>query len=100
MTKEQKLAGVLLRAVSRVVHDVIEYEAHTAVKYMSDRGVVKATQRIYKYNGKPDRNKTEILLTIGKPNYSERKFIKLLKKAGEKFPVQGSVLKFPPKKRK
>jgi len=41
-----------------------------------------------------------IVLTYGKPNYKEREFIKLCKKAGEKFPVKKIQLKFWPAKKK
>jgi len=41
-----------------------------------------------------------MVLTIGRPNYAEREFIKLCKKAGEPFPVKKMQLKFYPKKKK
>jgi hypothetical protein len=34
------------------------------------------------------KRQTEIVVTIGKPNYAERKFIELAKKAGEPFPIK------------
>ena len=39
------------------------------------------------------------LVTIGKPNYAERKFIEKLKQSGEPFPVKKLQLKFYPKPR-
>lgn len=70
--------------------------ARSAVKYISDKEVVKAT-RI----SKPDKRdvQTHILLTIGRPNYAERKFVKLCKKAGEPFPVKKVQLKLYPVKK-
>lgn len=41
-----------------------------------------------------------IVLTYGKPNYKEREFIKLCKKAGEKFPVKKIQIKYWPKEKK
>lgn len=40
------------------------------------------------------------LVTVGVPNYSERAFIKLCKKAKESFPVKKVQLKFWPKGKK
>lgn len=65
--------------------------ARSAVKYISEKEVVRATRRL-----KPDKRNTreEVVLTIGKPNYAERAFVKLCKKAGEPFPVKKVQLKF------
>lgn len=56
-----------------------------AVKYVSDKHTIKATRR-----GRLDKRgrAIEVLVTIGKPNYAERLFIKDCKKAGEPFPVK------------
>ena len=72
--------------------------ARSAVKYVSEKEVVKATRR-----GKPTKRafQTQILLTIGRPNYAERKFVKLCQKSGEPFPVKKVQLKpYPEKKAK
>lgn len=70
--------------------DMCANPARSAVKYVSEKEVVKATRR-----GRPSKRayQTQILLTIGRPNYAERKFIKLCKKAGEPFPVKKVQLK-------
>jgi diaminopimelate epimerase len=70
--------------------------ARSAVKYVSEKEVVKATRR-----GKPSKRacQTQVLLTIGRPNYAERKFIKLCQKAGEPFPVKKVQLKLYPAKK-
>lgn len=56
-----------------------------ATRYYDEKFVIKATS-----HGKPDardRGRT-IVVTFGKPNYAERKFIKVLKTAHELFPVR------------
>lgn len=80
-----------------VINVLLGHEARTATKYIAPDQIVRAT-RI----GKPDkRNKNvSVVLTFGKPNYSEQLFIKKCKKAGEPFPVKKVQLKFWPKKRK
>lgn len=62
-----------------------------ATKYLHPKLVVKAT-RIGKFDA---RMKTvEFKVTVGAPNYQERKFIKLCEKAGEKFPIRKVQLKY------
>ena len=65
--------------------------AKKATAYQSENTTIKATLR------SKDRSQLQILLTIGKPNYQERQFIKLCKKAGEKFPIKKIQLKFKKK---
>jgi len=83
-------------AVCGVVVACLEVGAKRATKYMSPDLVVRATRRDW-HDGKPprkDARTTEVVLTIGKPNYRERKHIKLLKAAGEPFPVKKVELKW------
>lgn len=42
----------------------------------------------------------EFVLKIGKPNYLERDFVKMCKKAGEPLPVKKVQIKHYPKKKK
>lgn len=83
---------------------LVESGAHIATKYLDDKTIVRATRRLYGYR---KHSKTpwlkgeniEISLTIGRPNYVERRFIKSAKKAGEPFPIRKIQLKFPPSKK-
>ena len=60
-------------------------QVRQAVKYLSPKMVIRATRRTYK--GKILKNgNIEILFTIGRPNYRERKYIKLMKKLKARFP--------------
>lgn len=62
-----------------------------ATKYISPDYVVKATRKRFGAKRNPDNLNEgicEICLTLGRPNYAEREFIKLCKKAKEKFPVK------------
>lgn len=88
------------KAAEQVVRNIV-YGDHVgdtilkATKYVAENVTVKATRKLY--GGKIDRRykRTEIMLTIGPPNYAERQFIKTLKKAGEPFPVKKVQLKMP-----
>jgi hypothetical protein len=74
---------------------LVDGRVHKATKYVSEKSTIKVT-RI----GKPSKNGTlNFRVTIGVPNYLERKFIKDCIKAGEKFPVKKIQLKFYPVKK-
>jgi outer membrane protein assembly factor BamE (lipoprotein component of BamABCDE complex) len=70
----------------------------SAVKFLSPTSIVKATwqNRIYLRAGCTRRT---VLVTFGRPNYLERKFILKCKQANEAFPVKRIQLKFYPKKK-
>lgn len=69
-----------------------------ATKYISPKEIVRATRKTY---GKKIRHgNIEIHLTIGRPNYAEREFIKLCQKAGEPFPIKKIQLKYCNPKKK
>lgn len=85
----------ICRAIEIVVETLFaDYTIKSAVKYLAADMVVKVTN-----SNKPDRRETRrhIRLTIGKPNYAERLFVKKCKKAGEAFPVKKVQLRFYPK---
>ena len=85
-----------MNAVSSVVETLLRTEARMATKFLSEKEIVRASRKVFK--GKILSGNIEIILTIGKPNFAEREFIKLCKKAGEPFPVKNIQLKFPSKK--
>lgn len=65
-----------------------------ATKYYSPAFVVRATRRVQ------SRSKIEVVLTMGRPNYRDRDFIKRCKKAGEPFPIKKIQYKFETAKKK
>lgn len=85
---------------TQVIEEILN-GAIRATKYVSTKEVVRAVRRTYKANGRnPSKSRrVEITLTIGQPNYLERDFIALCKKAGEPFPVKKVQVKlYNPKK--
>jgi hypothetical protein len=68
-----------------------------AAYFHSEKEVAKVTLRGKR--DKRDRHST-FLVTIGRPNYDEREFIKKCKKAGEPFPVKKIQVKLEVKKNK
>lgn len=87
------------QVVGRVLEALIENKAHKATAYLSDKFVINMTCKLY--NGKLllNKNHDEIILTLGRPNYEQREFIKQCKKVGESFPVKKIQLRFPPKRK-
>ena len=81
---------------SRYARDVLWYllantTAKRATAFCSKALTVKATRR--RKFSKRDWQQ-EFVVTVGKPNYAERKFIKTCIKAQERFPVKKLQLKF------
>lgn len=81
--------------VATALQSLISTGAYRATKYLDLKHTVKITRQ-----GPTDRRaKTEtFLVTIGSPNYAERKFIKTLVAADEPFPVRKVQLKFKVKR--
>lgn len=83
-------------AIVNVVMNLMEVEGlHQARMFLAPDLVVKGTRR-----GKRENGHTEILLSVGKPNYVERQFIKQCKKAGVGFPLKKIQIRYYPRKRK
>lgn len=86
------------RAIDKV-YDTFTKDSkiRTATYYIAPDLTVKITR-----SHVPDkRSRGETFhLTVGKPNFAERKFIKLCYKAGQSFPVRKVQLKFWPKPKK
>ena len=68
-----------------------------ATAYFSQTLTIKGT-RLHRPRNR-ERGVT-MVLTIGKPNYAEREFIKVAKKAGEPFPIERVQLKSWPKEKR
>lgn len=81
----------------QVIEAVLQDKVFRATKYVSPTLIVRATRKKYTYGGKVSlrggATNAEMILTIGKPNYAEREFIKACKKANEPFPVKKVQLK-------
>ena len=88
------LAGYVGQAITAL----IRAGAHTAVKYVTPESVVRVTRMMYRGKFCPG-NRAEFLVTLGRPNFAARQFIKAARKAGEPFPVRKVQLTFPPKRK-
>ncbi len=82
------------KACAELVECILVGGSYKSTKYLNEKLTVKATRK--RYGGKIlKRMKTvDIILTIGKPNYEEREFIKRWKFGDGKFPINGIVSKY------
>lgn len=82
--------------IAKTVETLIETGARKATLFVDEKTVVSASRRF-----KPDKRErfTDIVLKIGAPNWQEREFIRICKKAGEKLPVRKVQLKHWPKRK-
>lgn len=87
------------RITSHVVDMLVSSGARRATKFVTPKFVVRATIRRDRRRI-PTKGTVEISLTIGRPNFAERRFIKALKKTGEPFPVKKIKLTFPAKRKR
>jgi len=87
-------------AVASTYETLLRTGAWKATKYLSERTIVRVTRKRYegkkgyKFDGRDST--TAIVLTVGRPNYLEAKFIKMARKSGEPFPIGRVQLKFLP----
>lgn len=88
-----------MNAISNTIEVLLRTDAVKATKYLAPNHIVRATRKNYKHKGGPKDTTIEIILTIGRPNYAEREFVKVCKKAGEPFPVKKIQLRMPMKKK-
>jgi hypothetical protein len=84
-TEESRAIGMLMRAV-------LLGGAIRATKYINEKQTIKATRKRYKKG--VVHSAIDIVITIGKPNYIERAFIKKHKQTGGSFPVKKLQLKW------
>lgn len=84
--------------IENLIQEVRKQKAWRAVKYLSDTKVVRVTQILYNKTPRSWGNQ-QFTVTLGKPNYKEREFIRLCKIAKEVFPVRKIQLQFPPQRK-
>ncbi len=86
------------RQVANVMSALLSSGAWKATKYLSAGQVVRCTRRWYSRG--PNRDKVEVLVHVGRPNYREGEFVRACVRAGEGMPVRKVQLKFRNRKAK
>jgi hypothetical protein len=85
-----------MKKLGEAVGDTISGNVRRATAYISPKLTIKATAQCRQSNGA--RYHT-CLVTIGTPNFVERRFIKVCQKAGMCFPLSQIQWKWWPKKK-
>lgn len=72
-------------AIDKVIYALTQEDVRQATVFVNPGHTVVGTVQ-----GKPRKNapSVTVVLTMGKPNYKNRAFIKALQEAGEPFPVK------------
>lgn len=94
MKKRKHEVDVPKEAGKVVTYLISDPTVRKATKYLGEKLVVKATRTLYGGRATRRGSGEEIRVTTGRPNYEEREYIKLLKKAKEEFPQRSIALKF------
>jgi hypothetical protein len=100
-----KKLDVAAEQIGRVVRLLLDTPtARKVTLYLSPTLTVKASRKLYEGDKERGRYSTrvtraDVQLTIGAPNYQERRELKLLKKVCEPFPVKKLYIKHLPVKR-
>jgi hypothetical protein len=87
----------VLRAIQQCSSLVLGKSVYRATKFLSPDRVVKVT-RPHKFDRRA-RGET-VVVTVGRPNFAERIFVKRCLKAGEPFPVRKIQVRVEHPKRK
>jgi len=77
--------------IQQVCEAVMGNKVVKATKYISPKLIVRAVRK--QFHKRIQKGNIEIYLTIGKPNWAEREFVKLCQKAKEPFPLKNIQLK-------
>lgn len=76
---------------NKVIEPIINNKIIKATYYINPKFIVRATRKLF--DKKIVKGNIEISLTVGKPNYVERNFIRQCEKVKEPFPVKRVQLK-------
>jgi len=80
-----------MKYCNEVIEAILGGGVIKATKYISPKEIIRAVRKTF--GKKIVKGNIEIHLTIGKPNYAEREFIKLCQKSDEPFPIKKIQLK-------
>lgn len=83
-------------ATQKAISTLLNSDAKKATVYLSARSVVSVCRR---FKGRSRDTRSDFVLKIGAPNYLEREFIAVCRRANEPLPLRKVQLKPWPKKR-
>lgn len=83
--------------LDKILRTLVDTGAWKATYFQSPKEIIRMTVIGKRFKS---RGNNDLHVTVGRPNYAERQYVKVLKKAKEPFPVKKLWLKYPPKKGK
>ena len=91
--------GLNGKLYAEILDWVVSGKAIKVTKWMTNNHIIRATRT--RYGGKFNNKNVEITLSICKPNFAEREWLKNTQDKNVKFPLKGVVVKlYNPKKGK
>jgi hypothetical protein len=72
--------ATILRVFSELANEILCGGAYKVTKFVSPKLTIKATRKRYGKKVWHDEKQTQIMFTIGPPNYEEREMLKRAKK--------------------
>ncbi len=83
----EELLKVVSKPYQEVFREIIRSEVKKATKYIGQELIIRVTKKTFDNNAN-NKGNMQITMTIGKPNYQEREFIKKCLIVNEPFPVK------------
>lgn len=75
------------RYITQTIQALLDSPAHVATKYLSSTLTIRVARRRFRHAPRR-RPVIDLVVTIGRPNYAGRRFVKACLAAGEPFPVK------------
>ena len=79
--------------IQKIVDQMFSNGAWKGTMYISPTQIIRIT-RVLSHGKLVTGTSFNLVVTVGRPNYSEREFIKVCKKAKETFPIKKIQFKF------
>lgn len=80
--------------IGKVIVSLLATDAVLATKYLSKYQTIRAKRVCYNRRVAKGNKRIHVVVSLGRPNYTEREFIKKCQKAREPFPVKKIQLKY------
>lgn len=77
----------IAKCVGKAVDAILRTDSRVATFYLSEKQTIRVSRRRVK-GRVPKGPEMDLVVTIGRPNFAARLFIKTAKKAGEPFPIR------------
>lgn len=77
----------------KVIQPILDGNVVKATQYLTPKLIIRATRRLFNKTIDKRDPSFDFVMTVGRPNYAERDFIKKCQQVGEPFPIKKVQLK-------